>query len=89
MSEGMEPESLVMVALTMPLSRVQDLPLSVTVTGAAGDAWARRSDGEAASATRATWTRAASREKDVGRNIFIGETPLERRGGRAQRRMTA
>src|ERR1700722_12628330 len=41
MSDGMAPLSLVTVALTMPLSRVQEVPLSVTVTGCwAAACWA-------------------------------------------------
>ncbi len=61
----MAPVSLVMVALTMPLSRVQEGPLSVMVTGAV---WAGR---VAAGSSRRAKRRV---RRIVMRECSIGET---------------
>src|SRR5450755_4682073 len=87
MSEGIEPLFLVMVALTIPLSRVQVLPLSTTVTAAfalaaAGEVWAARSGEVTRSARKLT---ATSHDGRTDRNIFIWGTPLVRRPARPQR----
>jgi hypothetical protein len=65
MSDGIDPESLLTVAFTIPLSSVHDRPLSVIVTGAFVF-WAHASDGIAASTT------AASHKGQFERIIFMG-----------------
>src|SRR5581483_9481280 len=73
----MDPVSLATVALMMPLSRVQEVPLSLTVTAVAGGAGCafRRANG-ATIAMQAKATRHAWR---VGRDVLMADSSQVRR----------